>query len=200
MSVGSFVLGGVGGGSTVALFINEGFGFSVAAVVPVVASVGGMVRRGKRRFEIVIDDVRFSARSPAQLQSKVAAWRRGHIPANDPRPQPKPAKEVVPDRSGIRTEHPETARDTATPPALPVASPGAVPFPLAAPRDVVFPPPAPLPPGQAATAAQATIAHHMAQIAHQEAAQRELHAAMAHHAAGDEDDVQALMAILEHAA
>ncbi len=195
MSVGSFVLGGIGGGSTVALFINEGFGI-VGGGAAAAVSVGGIVRRGKRKYEAVVDGVRFTARSPLALQSKIAAWRRAHIPANDTRPQPKPAKEVVPDTRG---QEPLRA-DTVTPPAIPVTAPGAAPFPLTAPRDVVFPPPAPLPAGQAAVAAQATIAHHMAALAHREAAQRDLHVMAAHHAAGDESDVEAIMAILEHAA
>lgn len=188
MSVGSFVLGGVGGGSTVALFINEGFGFSVAAVVPVVASVGGMVRRGKRRFEIVIDDVRFSARSPAQLQSKVAAWRRGHIPANDPRPQPKPAKEVMPDKPGTTIrEAGSSPSDTATPPALPVASPGAVPLNLAVSPEAL---------SIVARAAQTRVAA-LAMAAQREAAERELAMARAKVAAREDDDWEALQVILE---
>lgn len=204
MSIGSFVLGGVGGGSTVALFINEGFGIVVGgSAAPAVVSVGGIVKRsGKRRFHVTIDGVTFTARSPAALQSKVNAWRRGHLPANDtakPQPdlygnwrQPKKAKEVVQDRPLARTA------DTATAPAIPVAL-GPAPFPLAAPRNVTFPPPSPLPAGQAAVASQATAAE-MAMQAHKEAAQRELHALMAQHAAEDEHDLQALMAILGHAA
>ncbi len=202
MTIGSFILGGIGGGSTVALFINEGFGIVGGGAAPAVASVGGIVRRGKRRFEAVVDGVRFTARSPLALQSKISAWRRAHIPANDTRPKPKPAKEVVPDTgsAGVAFAATALAADTATPPAIPVTAPGAAPFPLTAPRDVVFPPPAPLPAGQAAVAAQATIAHHMAALAHREAAQRDLHIASAQHAADDESDIEAIMAILEHAA
>jgi hypothetical protein len=203
VTVGSFILGGVGAKSTVALFINEGFGFVVATPAAAVA-VGGMPsKRHKGKYEVVVDGVRFRSRSIEALQAKVSAWRRAHIPANDT--QPQPAKEVVP------REHAKPV-ETA-PPAILTPAPGAAPFPLAPPHHVIFPPPAPLPPSEVAAAAAGILHRHeqaMAFRAHAEAAEREVaalhlaaiqaaHAAAAHQRHAEEDDLQALMAILEAA-
>lgn len=222
MSIGSFVLGGIGGGSTVALFVNEGFGKGIGLPTPAVAVVGGIVRRGKRRFEVIVDGVRFTARSPLALQAKVAAWRRARIPANDTKPEDEtygkwrqPRKEVLLPGTG-----PLSPPTSATLPAIPVTAPGAAPFPLAAPRDVAFPALPIISPAETAALAdgvvrrahefQRSVALGMVAQAHREAVTREVaalraveaaaaHAVAAPRRAADEDDIHALLAILEAA-
>jgi len=69
------------------------------------ADLGGMAKKRRaRRYEIVIDDVRFLAYSPGELAAKVRAWRQDHpapTSAAPTEPRSGPEKPVVP--SGRRT-------------------------------------------------------------------------------------------------
>ena len=53
------------------------------------SSIGGMAKRRGKRFEITINDQKFVAPSVPALEAIVLAWRKAH-PANDTAPKPKP--------------------------------------------------------------------------------------------------------------
>ena len=183
MSVSSFVLGGVGGQSTVALFVTEGFGCFTTAPVSVV--LGGIVKkRHSKRYEITLNGVPFVGRSVAELEAKVIRYRREH-PANDrPAPKPKPVPTPV----------------VAAPPGDDLAQSPSGPE-RGEIRDVIAPIVSRETPSLAELARGAeSLAAQAALLAQEEAAQCELASATAKALAEEEDDMAALLAILEVAA
>ena len=147
------------------------------------------VKRKRGKYEIEINGQRFIASSIPALEAMVAQWRKAN-PAND-KPtlvtaKPKPRKEVVPHTRAIDALPP--GRDTATP-RVPERAPGAVAVQLG-------PTQSELALGQQAAVAHAALAE-LAARAQIEALEHQLAEEAARRQAEEDDDVEAIMAILQ---
>lgn len=147
------------------------------------AVVGGIVKR-KKRYEVEVNGQKFVALSVPALEALVLAWRRAH-PANDPappkpepKPIPKPPTASQPVARPVKSSGPERREIRGTTP------------PIAVRGDVH---------GQL-IAAQASLALQHAQREQEEALRQAIAEAMAQAQAEEEDDIEAIMAILRVAA
>lgn len=182
MSISPVVTLGYGSnaGAAIAFVVTEGYSPSFVAPPPATPT-GGMVKR-RNRYEIEIDGQKLTAASIPALEAMVVRWRARKTANDNPRPQarvpqPEPPKEVVPDRPALEAGN---SGDTATPPAE-LEAPGAV-VPLQfGPTQSEFET------AQQSLAAQAVLAD-LAKIEAEALKRRQRE---------DDDDIDAIMAILE---
>ena len=188
MSVGSFIVSGVGVQSTIGLFITEGFGAGNFAP-PASAVLGGMVkRRHSKRYEVEINGILFMARSIPALEAKVIQWRKDH-PANDKLP-PKPVPSTIRSDTGpVRAFEPPEPERREIPARLPSRETVSI-------VSNVRPSAHELETGAQSLLAAQEMAHRVQEEALQTAIAEALRIAQKE----EDDDMEALMAILRVAA